>query len=128
VQPIRELVRWVENWAPDFPQGTATALDAGHRAAVDRSGLSATAALADASTATAWQRGRLAFDDEPLRSAVEIVNRYSPKRIVIEDPGIEGLRVSGTVMEDHIDGWVASLETAFGIRATEDNQTIRLQR
>jgi transmembrane sensor len=84
--------------------------------------------LPDVSVATAWQGGRLSFDDEPLRYAVEVVNRYSRKRIVIADPAIANVRVSGTVLGDHIDGWVASLDTAFGIHATEDDSEIRLAR
>lgn len=47
---------------------------------------------------------------------------------MIEDSGIAELRVTGTVVENHIDGWVASLNTAFGIRAAEDGETIRLRR
>lgn len=130
VQPIRTVVPvpWLEEIAPTVSRGDGKALNAGHRTVVDRSGLVAMATLPDVSVATAWQRGRLDFEDEPLRYVIEVVNRYSAKRIEIEDADIAELRISGTVEEDHIAGWVASLDTAFGIRATEDAETIRLRR
>jgi transmembrane sensor len=130
VQPMLAVlpILGLENFSPVIVHGQVKALDAGHRASVDRSGMGATVNLPDVSVATAWDRGRLAFDDEPLKYVVEVVNRYSRRPIVIEDSGIAELRVSGTVVEDHIDGWVASLDTAFGIRAEEDGATIRLRR
>lgn len=45
--------------------------------------------------ATAWQRGKLIFDDVPLSEAVARVNRYSERRIVIRDPAVARLQVSG---------------------------------
>lgn len=44
---------------------------------------------------TAWQSGRLAFRDETLAVAVSEMNRYSRRPLVIADPEIAGLRVSG---------------------------------
>lgn len=130
VQPLRAVVpiAWLEPIVPSLAQGDASELDAKHRATVDEHGVSPATALPNTSVATAWQSGRLSFDDEPLRYVVECVNRYSGKRIVIATPEISDLRVSGTILGDHIDGWVASLHTAFGIRATEDDGTISLAR
>lgn len=130
LQPMRALVPvpWLEDVSPVVTRGASQPLDAGNRAMVDRQGMGALPPLADASVATAWQRGRLAFEDESLKYVVDVVNRYSAKRIVIGDPGIEALRFSGTVMGDHIEGWVASLDTAFGIRAVEDAGEIQLVR
>jgi transmembrane sensor len=130
VQPLRAAVpvAWLEPVVPSVAHGAATELDAKHRATVDKRGIGTATALPDVSVATAWQSGRLSFDDEPLRYVVEVVNRYSAKQIVIADPAIADLQVSGTVLGDHIDGWVASLKTAFGVRSTEDEGTIRLAR
>ena len=36
---------------------------------------------------TAWTIGQIMFDDEPLSSVVERVNRYGGTQIVITDPG-----------------------------------------
>jgi transmembrane sensor len=130
VQPLRAVVpvAWLAPVVPSIARGNPAELDAKHRATVDEHGMGAAVALPEVSVATAWESGRLSFDDEPLRYVVEVVNRYSGKRIVIADSEIADLRVSGTVLGEHIDGWVASLNTAFGIRATEDDGTITLAR
>ena len=130
VQPLRALVPvpWLEEIVPTIQLGQSSAVTAGHRATVDHHGLQAVATLSDRSAVTDWERGRLAFDDESLRNAVEVVNRYSRKPIVIADADIEELRITGTVVGDHVDGWVASLEAAFGIRAQDDAQSITLKR
>jgi len=64
VQPMRAVLPmpWLEELAPVIAQGKDKALDAGHRAIVDRAGMGATAKLSDVSVATAWEHGRLAFE------------------------------------------------------------------
>ena len=44
---------------------------------------------------TAWRRGEVVFEDSSLIEAVEELNRYSPTRLVIADPRVASLRVSG---------------------------------
>lgn len=44
---------------------------------------------------TAWSSGRLVFHNEPLASAVVEINRYGPKRIVLEDDAVKALKISG---------------------------------
>jgi transmembrane sensor len=130
VQPLRTLVSlpWMEGMVPSVNQGSAAEVDMQHRVLVDEHGMGATATLPDVAAATAWQNGHLSFDNEPLRYVVEVVNRYSPQRIVIADPALEDLRVSGTVLSDHVTGWVASLDTALGVQATTDGGNIILRR
>jgi transmembrane sensor len=105
-------------WAPlSRAVGTAAPLDAGQRSTVNRRGIESTRSVADASSAVAWQRGRMAFEAEPLRYVVQDVNRYSDKPIVIADARTADLRVTGTVTEANVIGWLHSLESAFGIHA-----------
>jgi transmembrane sensor len=49
----------------------------------------------DPAAAAAWAQGRLVFDDIPLSVAVARQNRYTARRIVLSDPGLGELRVSG---------------------------------
>ncbi|WP_277668076.1 FecR family protein [Novosphingobium lindaniclasticum] len=44
---------------------------------------------------SAWQSGRLAFRDETLASAAAQMNRYSPQKLVVTDPQVSSLRISG---------------------------------
>ena len=42
-----------------------------------------------------WRSGLLEFDDQPLSEAIAIVNRYSNQQIVVGDPAVGKLKVSG---------------------------------
>lgn len=97
--------------------GSATPVSSGQRSTVSNRGTQSTQAVGDASSAVAWQEGRLAFEAEPLRYVVQDVNRYAEKPIIIGDTRTGDLRVTGTVGEGNIMGWVGSLEAAFGIHA-----------
>ena len=46
-------------------------------------------------TVAAWQRGKLIFDSRPLWAVVDELNRYRPGRIVIMNPQLRALRVTG---------------------------------
>ena len=45
--------------------------------------------------ATAWRRGQVMFDDASLIEAVAELNRYGGAQVVVGDPSLAGLRVSG---------------------------------
>lgn len=122
-QPLIDLP-WLKDLGHRSKGATGT-LDAGLRATVAGSGVGPSEA-ANAASITGWQQGRLSFDDEPLRYAVEAVNRYSQLQIEIVDPRISDLRVSGTAIGERAEGWISSLETAFGIKATRVDGKIQL--
>lgn len=44
---------------------------------------------------TAWRRGALVFEDDPLADVVEDLNRYRPDHIMVWDASIAALRVGG---------------------------------
>jgi transmembrane sensor len=103
-------------------------VDAGEQSVVVKSRIEAAARLTSPAAATAWQSGRLSFDEEPLRYALEVVNRYSVKSIVVGDEDVGELRITGLVLSDNVDGWVKSLERAFDLEATEEPERIVLRR
>lgn len=45
--------------------------------------------------AGSWRSGLLQFDDEPLSAAIAEVNRFSKVELVIDDPEVASLRISG---------------------------------
>jgi len=126
VQPMAAAtpLAWI---GPAVPAGSAAPLKAGQRTTVTRGTLESTQALSDASSAVAWQHGRLAFESEPLRDVIQDVNRYASKPIVLGDERTGDLRVTGTVTQANIMGWINSLQAAFGIRAEVDADRIVLQ-
>lgn len=49
----------------------------------------------DVGTVTAWMQQRLVFDDTPLESVAQQFNLYSKRRLVISDPSLRSVGVSG---------------------------------
>jgi transmembrane sensor len=81
---------------------------------------------ADLSRIAAWQRHRVEFHDETLASAVSDFNRYIAKQIVIGDPSVAGIRVSGVFRCDDASAFVRALYGTFGIRAQPRGNSIVL--
>lgn len=73
---------------------------------------------ADMSQATAWQRRKLIFKDQPLVKAVAELERYRPGKILITDGRLNDLRVSGVFSLDDSDAILMAVEKALGIRST----------
>lgn len=74
----------------------------------------------------AWVRGQVAFLGETLHEAVLQINRYNRQKLVIADPKIGRLRVSGTFAATDPESFVASLEKPLHVRARPRTDTIRL--
>jgi transmembrane sensor len=117
-------IAWIQ---PSVAVGAAAPLKAGQRTTFNRRGLESTQAVSDSSSVVAWQHGRLAFEAEPLRYVIQDVNRYATKPIVLADERTGDIRVTGTVTEANIVGWINSLQTAFGIRSEIDADRIILR-
>ena len=106
------------------PQLRTIRLDAGQQTITGSAGIGEPTRVEDPAAAVSWQTGRLAFRLQPLRYVLEDVNRYAPKPIVLENPSLGALQITGTVERDNISGWVGSLERAFDLRATEEADRI----
>ena len=50
---------------------------------------------ASVEAATAWRRGQTIFRDTPLGAAVTELNRYGGPQVVIDDPRVAALPISG---------------------------------
>ena len=51
--------------------------------------------IIDLQKARSWEAGQISFDNEPLGSAVERMNRYSDEKILVSEAAASGIRVSG---------------------------------
>ncbi len=96
--------------------GAPIQLAAGRRLRLGQGELVQSIQPVDVPSVAAWREGRLEFRNEPLRLVVARLNRYSPRKIIIEDPSIEDLRVTATAYTDRIDDWLSSLEAALPVR------------
>jgi len=126
----RVLVEPVARFLPVFvmhefmPKLRPVHLDAGEQTTAGSAGIEEPTKVQDPAAITAWQTGRLAFRLRQLRYVLEDVNRYAPKRIVLEGDDVGALVITGTVERANIAGWVRSLERAFDLRATEEPDRI----
>jgi transmembrane sensor len=130
----RVLVEPVAHFLPVFvmhefmPKLRPVHLGAGEQTTAGSAGIDEPTRVQDLAAITAWQTGRLAFRLRPLRDVLEDVNRYAPKRIVLEGDDVGALMITGTVERANIAGWVKSLERAFDLRATEEPDRIVIRR
>jgi transmembrane sensor len=85
-------------------------LKATQAAAISRISLTAVAA---------WTHGRREYSGEPLETVVDDLNRYLDRRVVITDPQLRSIRVSGTVSEANVKGWLESLQLSLPILITD---------
>lgn len=82
---------------------------------------------ADVERETAWNRGALIFRGDSLGDAVEEVNRYSAMPLIIDDPTVARLKVSGIFPTASQADFVAALEALYPVRARkEEGGTIHL--
>jgi len=76
--------------------------------------------------ATAWQNGKLIFDDEPLAEAAARVNRYSDKKVVVEGAA-NSQRVSGVFDAGDLDAFVEAVTYYLPVKAARTGDRVVLQ-
>jgi transmembrane sensor len=75
----------------------------------------------DSETEFAWLKGRLIYDDIPLKTVLIDINRYAKKPVVILDESINDLAITASFTFDQIDQVLAGLASAYPIILTEEN-------
>ena len=89
-------------------EGVYTDLEPGTRLSVTAS-RTWTLTKIDSSRELAWTEGQLRFDDKPLGEIVAEMNRYSHRKIVINDPAIANRLLYGAFMAGDVDQFVRAL-------------------
>ena len=67
---------------------------------------------------SSWRNGILEFSRAPLYKVVQELNRYSGKKILVEDPAIIELKVSAVVHITRIDQMMRDLQSTMPIKVT----------
>jgi transmembrane sensor len=108
--------------------GAAATLQPNQQLAVTRQGLSP-AVAADAAEVASWTGGRLTFRGLPLGQAVQEVNRYSRRRIILEGPAdLAHQPVSGAFDVGDTQAFVAAVTAVFDLQAAPaEDGDIRLK-
>jgi transmembrane sensor len=96
-----------------------TQLDAGQQARVGRKSASVSRHPEDVRKTVAWLQRQVVFDHDPLASAAAEFNRYSETRILIEDPSLTSVQISGIF---------SAYDTEAFIRFLEHQPDMRVQR
>ena len=111
-------------------------VEEGQLAVIGAQGAIATVALEclspeEMSQRVSWQTGTLTFYRQSLVHAVEEINRYNARQLVIADPSLATLQVGGTFRAVDLDSFLAALEVLFDVRAVasrDDANVIELRR
>ena len=94
-----------------------TLLTAGQRFSLDVADGEHRIEAVNLARASAWLDRRLIFDATPLAVAVDEANRYLPVPIVIDDPSVQSIPVSGVVRAGNVASFLATLESSFPVQA-----------
>ena len=105
----------VEVQSANGAAGGVVRAKAGERVRYDRGELSPDPVQVSTSIATAWRRGQLRFEGEPLRVVVASLNRYTPREIVVSDPSLQDLQFTGSVFDDSVDDWLQGIQVIFPV-------------
>ncbi|WP_298285183.1 FecR domain-containing protein [Novosphingobium sp.] len=113
-------VAQVENSSGDklmLPMGSRVAIANGRRDRIDQPELE---------DLIAWQSGRLAFRDNTLREAIGEFNRYSTRVLVVDDPAVAALRISGVYRAGDSEAFARSLALLLPVTVSVDGDSIKI--
>jgi transmembrane sensor len=102
----------------DLRPGQRLVLQAGQPARVERF---------DPTTALAWREGFVEFSDTPLSEAVAEMNRYGGRRMVIADPRVGALKVSGSFKLGDPDRFLRTVAMLLPVRAVPVGDTLEIR-
>lgn len=84
-------------------------LRAGQAVTVDALGRAGAVTAAQAGMVAPWRHGRAVFDDATLAEALDEFRRYGDPGVVINDPAVAGLRITGSFDLRRFDSFVNAL-------------------
>lgn len=77
--------------------------------------------------ATAWRRGQTVFRDTPLGAAVTELNRYGGPVILVDDPRLAALPISGVFTTDAAD-FAEAAATLHGLEVEREGDALHIRR
>lgn len=114
--------------APLDSGGAPIALEPGQQL-VERMGQDRVRTIGEeAQNAVSWRSGLISFDDQSLVEAAAVMNRYASDRIIIRDPAVAALRVSGQFRANQPDRFAQTLTELYGLRTVRRADGVELTR
>ena len=115
VEVARQRQLMTMSHTPDDPQDVAQQL------VYSNKGISK-ADIVDIPQVTAWQQGRVVFDNHSLPEVVAELNRYSEKKIIIADRSLRAIRVTGVFNAGDNHSAIRALKTYFSMSLSTDQR------
>lgn len=94
-------------------------LVAGQQVTSDATGHLAALAAVPGNGIAPWRDGRVSFDDTPLSQALAEFARYGSTQLVVRDPGVGALRLTGTFDPRRLDNFARALPTVLPVQLRE---------
>lgn len=99
-------------------------LSAGEALQVRTDGAATVLPKADIEAATAWRQGKVIFRDQTLAEAVHRLNRYSHTQVVIDDPALAQMRVSGVFGSGDAQAFAEAMQAYLPVIADSMNSSV----
>lgn len=131
-EPVQVLVREgvVEVKRPDVPTAPPVRVAAGSQALApdDAPIVAASLTKSEVDKALAWRIGRIVFEGETLRKAVADFARYSDTRIVIDDPAVSNMTITGLFVSNDPVGFANAVAQSLNLHARVTANEVHLSR
>lgn len=85
-------------------------------------GLAPVVQSVDVEQQTLWRQSLVEFDDAPIGDAIAELNRYSAKPIVVRDPRVADMRISGIVKTGDADAFAALVGAMLPVAARKNER------
>jgi transmembrane sensor len=73
-----------------------------------------------------WRQGLLIFDQSTLTDAASEFNRYSQRKLVITDPAIARMRISGRFESSNVEAFTRLLRQAYGLHVADEGAVVKI--
>lgn len=124
---------WLDAWqrklgrTPAANTVVVAALVGGHQAVLDEHGaVIALNAHADIAQATAWLPADIRFQHSTVAEVARRFNAYTSRPLVIDDPRVAAMRISGLFHARDAEAFTAYLSSLPGVQVQRDEQRIRI--
>lgn len=97
-------------------------LNAGEGLRVHEDGRAVILPNVDLARATAWQKGKVFFDNEPLSTAVERINRYARQQVEV-DSSVAAVGISGVFNSGDTEAFIEAVTTYFPVQAVRNRDS-----
>ncbi|WP_454828917.1 FecR family protein [Paraburkholderia xenovorans] len=103
-------------------------LTAGQEIAADSNGMLEQMAEIEPGNVGLWRQGRVSFDNTPLNRAIEEFERYENTHLVIRDPAVGSMRITGSFDLKEVVRFARALPRVLPVRLQERNGTTEIVR